>query len=112
MKSSTLTINNLTIPAKTARVFGDNMLMISESSVIERSELALNMVDTTPIAIDVLYNGIVVDSFFADMTIMASANKTPRASLQRTLDDISFIHISPSIQNYNNIDVSKHTINP
>lgn len=112
VKSSTLTINNLTIPAKTARIFGDNMLMISDPSVIERSALALNMVDTTPITIDLLYNGISIDTFSADATIMSNANKTPRASIQRTLADIRIVHIAPVSQNYNNTDPSKYIINP
>jgi len=88
------------------------MLMISDPSVIERSALALNMVDTTPITIDLLYNGISIDTFSADATIMSNANKTPRASIQRTLGDISIVHIAPVSQNYNNTDSSKHTINP
>lgn len=112
VKSSILDINNLTIPAKTARVFGDSMVMISEPSVIERSALALNLVDTTPIAITLLYNWQIIDSFNADTQIMATSNKTPRASLQKTLDNLSAMHISPTIQNYNNIDPSKYTINP
>lgn len=112
VKSSTLTINNIVIPAKTARIFGDNMLMISDTSVIERSALALNMVDTTPININLLHDGSVIDSFVADTVIMSNANKIPRASLQRTLDDIHILHIAPVIQNYNNIDETKYTINP
>lgn len=112
VKSSILTINDITIPAKAARVFGDNMVMIGDTSVIERSTLALNMVDTVPININLLYDGSIIDSFIADSTIMNNANKTPRASLQRTLDDISVIYVSPVSQNYNTIDVSKYTINP
>ena len=112
VKSSPLILNNITIPAKTARIFGDNMLMISDSSVIERSALALNLVDSTAISINLLYNSEVIDSFFADTMIMVASNKTPRAALQRTLDDIGVVHISPVAQTYNTTDPALFTINP
>jgi len=112
VKSSILTINNLTIPSKTARIFGNNMSMISDLSVIERSALGLSISDSKAIAIDVLFNGGIVDRFVANTSIMNASNKTPRASLHRTLDDINIIHISPVVQNYNTTNPASFTINP
>ena len=37
VKSSLLTLNDISIPAKTARIFGDNMLMVTNSAIISKA---------------------------------------------------------------------------
>jgi hypothetical protein len=72
------------------------------------------MPDTTPLYITLSISGEIVDIFSASISLMNQVNKSTndRSSLQRTLDDISVVRLSPPSQNYNTIDPVKYKINP
>ena len=72
------------------------------------------MPNNNPLHITLFVDGELIDTFSASQSLMNQANisTNDRASLQRTLDDISIVHISPASQNYNNASPSVHKINP
>jgi hypothetical protein len=77
------------------------MVMVTNPAVISRSALGLSMVDTIPINISLSYDGATIDTFIASIDLV-NTSKAIKASLQKTLDDTSIIHISPISHNYNN----------
>ena len=113
VRSSSIIIDTMTIPAKTARIIArqPGVETIADPTLIH-SIHSMSMADGSPLHISLLVDGEVVDIFSASLDLMNQANKSTsdRSSLQRTLDDISIVHVSPPQQNYNNN--STMNINP
>lgn len=112
-RSSPVVIQNLTVPAKSTRIIArqagvDSMV---DTSIID-SIHTLSMPDSTALHITIAVDGEIIDTFSASVSLMNQANKSTsdRSSLQRTLDDISVVHVSSTQQNYNNN--STMNINP
>lgn len=113
ISASPIVIENMTIPAKSVRIIARQagLETITDPTLIH-SVHSMSMSDSTPLSIALAVDGEVVDIFSTSLSLMNQANQSTsnRSSLQRTLDDISIVHVSPSQQNYNNN--STMNINP
>lgn len=101
VKSTLLHISNVSIPAKSARIFGDNVLMVTSNGIIAKNSLWLSMTDTSALDILLYYSWNIVDTFVAAVDTVSDA-KTNKASLQKTMDNPSIVSQSLASQSYNN----------
>ena len=98
-KASTVNILNISIPSKTAIILGDNMSMVPDQSLILRSWLTLNLVDTSAIHVKLIFSWQIIDTFYVDTgSVLAIDNQ--KRSFQRFIDTKN-ITVSQVAQNYN-----------
>ena len=65
-KSTPVTLTNVTLLSGESKVFGDTLSQVSGSQYIGKTGLALNLTDTSPINIQLIISGQLVDSFLVD----------------------------------------------
>ena len=59
-------MTNVTLLSGESKVFGDTLSQVSGSQYIGKTGLALNLTDTSPINIQLIISGQLVDSFLVD----------------------------------------------
>ncbi|MDR2540347.1 MAG: hypothetical protein LBD11_00790 [Candidatus Peribacteria bacterium] len=84
---------------------------IVDTKYIVENDARLSLTDTNAIAIELLLNGVLLDTFVVDsITVVAYKNKVPRLSFERLYED-GVWNIEASIPDHNfNIEV--FTANP
>ncbi len=66
VKSTALSLVNISVLSGESKLFGDNIIQISGSQFIAKTGLSLNLIDTSPIHIQLSISGQVEDSFLVD----------------------------------------------
>jgi len=66
VKSTPLTLTNISLLSGESKIFGDNLSQISGSQFIGKTGLSLNLIDTAPINIQLNISGQIADSFLVD----------------------------------------------
>jgi len=66
VKSTTLSLTNISLLAGESKLFGDNFSQVSGNRFIGKTGLSLNLIDTNPINIQLSMSGQVEDSFLVD----------------------------------------------
>ena len=65
-KSTPVTLTNITLLSGESKLFGDSIGQVSGTQYIGKTGLALNLTDTSPINIQLIVSGQIVDSFLVD----------------------------------------------
>jgi hypothetical protein len=65
-KSTTLSLTNISLLAGESKLFGDNLSQVSGNRFIGKTGLSLNLIDTSPINIQLSISGQSEDSFLVD----------------------------------------------
>ncbi|MDR0651487.1 MAG: hypothetical protein LBG59_09130 [Candidatus Peribacteria bacterium] len=88
VKSSAFKLNNITIPAYASLLIADDKINgILNTEIIISSNAGLNFTDAEPINIELLVDGILLDTFNVDSTTVgANKNKIPRPSFSKLYD--------------------------
>lgn len=66
VKSSPLSLTNISILSGQSKIFGDTLSQISGSQYIGKTGLSLNMIDTAPINIQLIVSGQQEELFLVD----------------------------------------------
>ncbi len=66
VKSTPLSLTNISLIAGESKVFGDNLSQVSWNRFIGKTGLSLNLIDTAPINIQLSISGQIEDSFLVD----------------------------------------------
>jgi len=66
VKSTLVSLTNISIPANQSKLFGDTLSQVSGNVFIGKTGLALNMTDTSSITIQLIVSDQMVDNFFVD----------------------------------------------
>jgi len=66
VKSTPISLTNISLLSGQSKIFGDNLSQISGNRFIGKTGLALNLIDTAPINIQIVVSGQMEDSFLVD----------------------------------------------
>jgi hypothetical protein len=66
VKSTPLTLTNISLLSGESKIFGDNLSQVSGNRFIGKTGLAFNILDTAAINIQLTISGQMVDSFLVD----------------------------------------------
>jgi hypothetical protein len=104
VKASTFTLKDITIPAYTSVIIVDDKVTgILDTKYIISTNAGLNFVDTNPINIELIFDGVVIDAFNVDSTTIEEYRKqTTRPSFEKIYDNgIRSIQVSIPNHNFN-----------
>lgn len=108
VKSTLLTLNNISLLSWQSKIFGDTLSQISGNRFVGKTWLSLNLIDTAPINIQLNLSGQVVDEFLVDpyrvdqyndkKTSFEKVNNIPtRVQTGRVANALSGYTINPGI---------------
>ncbi|MDR2190901.1 MAG: hypothetical protein LBP53_07185 [Candidatus Peribacteria bacterium] len=85
VKSASFTLKNIIIPAYASVIIADDKVQgILDTGMIIHSNAALNFTDTNPINIELLVDGILLDTFNVDSTTVGTyKSEMPRPSFEK-----------------------------
>lgn len=92
VKSTSISLTNISIPVGESKIFGDNLLMILGTSFIGKTGLAFNILDTAAINIQILISGQMEDDFVVDQYLVGEYNDK-KTSLERFGNGITWVQV-------------------
>lgn len=103
VKSTPLSLTNISLLSRESKIFGDNLSQVSGNRFIGKTGLALNLIDTAAINIQMLVSGQIEDSFVVDQYRVSLYNDK-KTSFEKVAGISTRVQIIANAQSGNTIN--------